>query len=369
MRVLVLARANYVLAARRVDLLREGGHSVKFLSLHTEGALTDAEGLPHFGSMPVRFAASFPVIKAKIRQFRPDLIDAHGATSYGFLAALSSGRVPLLLTLYGTDLYDHSVGSRMFTTMASVALSRANLIYGSSSAILDHAGPFYEQLDSKRSVFLPWGIPLGEPVPRAAAEGVRQSLGTSQEAFVAIHPRRLAPHWRIDWILDRLEEFGKMTGRRVELWLAYPPPTRAEEGVLDEIRDQAMEQDVVVRELGPLSHRRLMEHLAAADAFVCAAPAEMLANSFLEAMYHGATPVVTRVPAFEEASMWCGATVRMVDPDDAKGYCKELAVVSGYNASAKERIDIGNREAVKKYADDRECLRQLLAIATERLGL
>lgn len=369
MRILVLARANYVLAARRADLLRQEGHVVRLLSLHVSGALTECDALGGRGPIAARMIAAVPRINRAIARFRPDLVDAHGATSYGFLASVTARKVPWMLTLYGTDLYDHASGSRVLTWMASRALRQATVIYGSTPAIFDHVESMVGPVDLNRRISMPWGIPLGEPVAQAVADDIRCALGTPVGAFVAVHPRRLSAHWRLEWIIDRLADVASSSRRDVELWLIYPAPTRPEHLLLQRLIERAARTRVRLRDLGPLPYDRLMEHLAAADVFVCAARNEMLANSFLESMYQGATPVVSRVRAFEEASRWHGATVGLADADDVGQWNAELSKVAGRDESAKSIVATRNRAAVVEHADDRSRVHLLLASVAHRLGL
>jgi L-malate glycosyltransferase len=370
MKILLLARANYLLAARRADLLRDEGHDVLFLSAHTNGSLTEAEALFGRGPMPLRLFASVPTTRLAIRKFKPDLIDAHGATSYGALAALAARDTPWILTLYGTDVYFQARRNPLLKFIASQSLRHADLLYGSSSAVFEDVRALVDNRDIETCIFHPWGIPLGEPVTAEEAQRTRHERGTPPSSFVAIHPRRLSSHWRVDWIVDRLKELALSSEKRVELWLVYPPPsTRREQMLLDELLQQAKGGLVTIRPLGHLPHRELMVHLAAADAFVCAARNEMLASSFLESMYHGAIPVVTRVPAFEEASKWEGATVSLANQNDPEAFLSALRTISEYDPSTRRRVNEGNRKAVRSRADERECLRSLLASASIKLGL
>jgi L-malate glycosyltransferase len=367
MRLLVLARANYVLAARRVDLYKEEGHTVKLLSFHTRGALTEVQHLGYSGPMSVSFLTAVPAVRREIERFKPDLIDAHGATSYGFLAALAAGRRPWMLTLYGTDVYDHAGSNKLLAHMASLALRRANLIYGSSPYVLDAAQNLSASVRADKCIFLPWGIPLGDPVSTTVVTNVRNQLGTPESAFVAIHPRRLSEHWRLDWILGGLQQLGSHIGRAVELWLAYPPPTKAEQQLLDDLEHRAAGEMVTIRKLGQLPYRTLMEHLASADVFVCAARQEMLANSFLESLYYGAVPVVARLMPFEQASQWDDVHFELFDPDDPKEFLAALLRIANYDEGTILRINAGNALAVRRNASERDCLTQLLHAAGEML--
>ncbi len=57
------------------------------------------------GSLPakIRFLRLLPEIRHAIRTFKPDLLHAHYASSYGFLAALSFFR-PMIISVWGSDI-------------------------------------------------------------------------------------------------------------------------------------------------------------------------------------------------------------------------------------------------------------------------
>lgn len=362
-RIAVLAKAGYRLAERRVDLLLELGYDAKLFSLHSS-APHAPEQYRRLQSLPTLLQRATRLTR-ELRSYAPDITDAHGATSYGPIAALTKPpHSRLLLTLYGTDLYTHASQSSLATAAARMSLRRADLVYASS----DDLKPLADQIANvnleDRWLARPWGIPVSHQSSPDARDRVRQHHGTTSESFVAIHPRRLSEHWRIDFLIDRLSAFSAHSRRQVELWLIYPSPTPLETQILQELRERANDRGLTVRAIGPLHYDALVDHFRAADVFLCAATKEMLANSFLEAMLHGSIPVVTAVPAFTEAQRWSPNGVVTLDPYDPAPWEAALARISRADPCELQQWQKANSAAVRHNADEEETIRQLLA----RLG-
>ena len=362
-----MGRANYALVKLRTEALQALGHEVTVASLHTDGALLDSYPLAGRGPRPLRLLLAIRNARRLLRQLHPDIVDAHGATSYGLIAALAAGTTPYLLTIHGTDLYDHANDSRILAAFAKTALRRARWLYASSESILVDVERFIGPIDPSSTRCFPFGIPLRDDILHDDVGAIREQLTTPENAFVVIHPRQISNHWRLEWIVDRLGELTERSDRQVELWLVYTSPSAAQTEYLRQILARCQDANVAVRDIGPLPYEDLMRHLAASDVFVCAARREMLANSFLEAMYYGALPVVSDVDAFRTAARWDGANVHLVSPDDELGWRGALDAVASLAPEKRRIAAAGNRTAVIENAELMTVVNRLFTSLTENV--
>lgn len=78
--------------------------------------------------MKIQFITLLPEVKRAIKDFKPDIVHAHYATSYGLLGALS-GFKPLFISLWGSDVYQFPEKSLFHAALLRFNLSRAERIF------------------------------------------------------------------------------------------------------------------------------------------------------------------------------------------------------------------------------------------------
>src|SRR5206468_12973365 len=104
----------------------------------------------------LRCPLATPALRAALRAFDPDLVDAHFVPNYGTLAALA-GRRPLSITAWGSDLLlrDSAWFQR---ARARWVLGRAELVIADSGNLAAAARAL--GAEPSRVHAIPWGIEL-----------------------------------------------------------------------------------------------------------------------------------------------------------------------------------------------------------------
>lgn len=82
-----------------------------------------------------------PVLRQLIRRLRPALVHAHYATSYGLLGVLSGGR-PLIISLWGSDVFEWPHKSILHRALLRFNLRYANVLCATSQGLADAARPY-----------------------------------------------------------------------------------------------------------------------------------------------------------------------------------------------------------------------------------
>lgn len=77
----------------------------------------------------------FPQIKKVIKEFKPDIIHSHYASSYGVLGALS-GFHPFVLSVWGSDVYRFPHKSFLHKALIKFSLRKADVILSTSEAMV-----------------------------------------------------------------------------------------------------------------------------------------------------------------------------------------------------------------------------------------
>jgi len=79
----------------------------------------------------LQYLRAVPQLKKVIRHFKPDIVHAHFATSYGLLGALS-GFHPFILSVWGADIFDFPLKSVLHKGLIKYNLSQADRVLSTS---------------------------------------------------------------------------------------------------------------------------------------------------------------------------------------------------------------------------------------------
>ena len=103
------------------------------------------------------YIAFLPKVKAVIKEFQPNILHAHYASSYGLLGALS-GFHPYIISAWGTDVMKFPHKNFITKQIIKYNLKSANAICATSHTIEKHI----HQLINKKVEVIPFGVDLTE---------------------------------------------------------------------------------------------------------------------------------------------------------------------------------------------------------------
>jgi glycosyltransferase involved in cell wall biosynthesis len=84
----------------------------------------------------LRYLQTLPKVREVINEFKPDIVHAHFATSYGLLGALS-GFHPFILSVWGADIFDFPLKSFLHKTLIKYNLSQADRVLSTSHVMAE----------------------------------------------------------------------------------------------------------------------------------------------------------------------------------------------------------------------------------------
>lgn len=126
--------------------------SVKVISLGLGSNVIRAEQSSY---QKLRYFNALPKLRQLIKDFRPDIVHAHYATSYGLLGALS-GFHPYLLSVWGSDVFDFPNVSFIHRWMLKLNLMCANKVLSTSNIMALETNKY----TTKTIEVTPFGIDL-----------------------------------------------------------------------------------------------------------------------------------------------------------------------------------------------------------------
>ena len=110
--------------------------------------------LPH-ALLKVLYVFSLPALKSAIRKFKPDIVHAHYASSYGYLGALS-GFHPFVISVWGTDVYQFPNISPIHKAIFNYNIKNADWLCSTSETMASEI----KKYTSKEITVIPFGIEL-----------------------------------------------------------------------------------------------------------------------------------------------------------------------------------------------------------------
>lgn len=166
----------------------------------------------------VRYIMSLQYLKKIIVLEKPDIVHAHYASSYGFLGALS-GFHPLIISVWGSDVYDFPNKLSICKYILKYSLSKADRILSTSYVMAKETGRYTNQ----HIEITPFGVDIAlfKPIDRVADTG----------QFIVGVVKTLAPKYGIDVLIyafARLLECNCNKGRYIVLHIVGDGPNRKE---------------------------------------------------------------------------------------------------------------------------------------------
>ena len=327
MRIAIIGRANYPIIQRRAEAFQKRGHDVHIISLHPgeiPGCVTHTVApSPLLNKFKLHYLGSISQISKLIKQINPDVVDIHGVSSYGIYALLPL-RKPIVVTVYGPDIYDHAAHSVLLRQVVKRILLRADMIVGSTPVIRDYITNVVgldvgDKLQTRRG---------GIDVPRILRDAeqrrhaIRQEFGVAPHTRVVLHSRHIAELWRVKTLVRSIPLVIK-NHPNTEFWFAFPPPNAAGERLLARLKEMVQEMGMTghVRFLGHHPYDRMISIMHASDIYVCIGKNDLLAASIQEAACAGLIPILSDLPAYHELiqDQVNGFYVSNVTPENVAG--------------------------------------------------
>jgi len=136
----------------------------------------------------IRYLSALKDLKQCIKQFQPDILHAHYASSFGLLGTLS-GFHPFILSVWGSDVYDFPKISFLHKRILKYNLSKADQILSTSHIMAKETKKYTD----KPIEVTPFGVDVNLFKKHGPA--------SSSEAFVVGNVKTLSPKYGIDVLI------------------------------------------------------------------------------------------------------------------------------------------------------------------------
>jgi len=227
-------------------------------------------------------------VRRLVNLIKPDIVDGHYITVYGFLAACS-GFHPLVISAWGSDILIHPKRNCIFRTITEYTLRKADMVTCDSEIARDGLTKLDTQ-PAKIKVILK-GVDTRQFSRQHINEELRTRLGISGAPAI-VSTRSLEPIYNVEMLI-----------RAIPLVLNQTPEAKfilAGDGKQRKhLENLAISLGVSdsIRFIGRVLHSELPEYLAISDIYVSTSLSDTSHISLQEAMACQLAPVVTDIPA------------------------------------------------------------------------
>ena len=291
MRLAFLSIGRHIHTERWIRWFAERGHECHLLTVQPG----DVEGVAvhdiraGFGPKPLRYAASLAVVRRRLARIRPDLLNTHFLTGYGYWGHFS-GFHPNVLTVWGDDVYVTPFETKLKNRLARLALTSCEALTGDSADILSRAVEL--GADPDRAFRVLWGVDFERFRPADAA-AARAAYGFAPDDIVYFSPRSFTqPYYNIDIVIKAAAQVLLAEPRARFLFAGY-------EGDPDPFWARAENAGIggVSKFIGRIPHAEFADALNASDVFISVPSVDATAVSLLEAMACGCAIIVSSLPS------------------------------------------------------------------------
>lgn len=263
-------------------------------------------------------------LRALLRSLEPALVHAHYATSYGLLGALAGAR-PLIVSMWGSDVYEWPTKGPLHRAMLRFNLTRATVLCATSRGLADAARPY---APPGRSIEVtPFGVDLSRFAPGPERSGP-VVIGTA---------RGLEWRYGIDLLI---RAFAMLPDRDARLVIVGEGPQRAEYEAL--VKELGLEGRVELP--GWVDPAEIPGVYRGFDVFVAPSRLEAFGVAVLEAAACGVPAVVSSVGGLPEV-VEHQVTGLVVPPEDPRAIADALRTLVA-DAEARRRMGAAARRFV-----------------------
>ncbi len=287
-----------------------------------------------FGKL--KYLTAVSTLRTIVKKWKPDVVHAHYATSYGLLGALS-GHQPFFISVWGSDIFEFPTKSSIHKKAISGILSRATKIFSASEILAVKT----RVLTKKEVVVIPFGIDTDLFSEKKISDSTEIVIGTVKS---------LETVYGIDILIKAFAEVFKLRPQ-LNLQLQIVGGGSQEQN-LKSLAEQLMLGNAITF-IGKIPFDYLPEYYQRFDIFANLSRSESFGVSVLEAMSTTLPVVVTSTGGLNEiVTSDCGIHVSVENVDEAASAL--LFLVD--NKSKRIQLGKAGRARVKQLYDWNTCV-------------
>lgn len=235
----------------------------------------------------LRYLSNSGILKKKLREYGPDILHAHYATSYGMLGAKTDFK-PYMISVWGSDVYDFPKTSALHKNLVKRVLAKADMICSTSHCMRQETLKYtHNTID-----IVPFGVDTELFTP------MESDLSKKEEITFGII-KSLEKKYGIDLLILAFNEVLKRyPQKKLKLKIVGDGSKR------EEYKKLCRELHIAdkVEFTGKVPHEDVIKQHHSIDIFVCLSvlDSESFGVSLVEAMSCGKPVIASDVAGFKE---------------------------------------------------------------------
>lgn len=348
MRICFVGPANSAHIIKWCTWFTNHGHEVHVISF-SQGDITNTTvhvidaGVTAQSSdfVKIKYLLSGKQIKKLIDEIKPDIVNAHYATSYGTALALS-GVKEYVLSVWGSDIYDFPKKSPLHRALLKYSLWKAPHLFSTSKAMAREAAKYTK----KEFEITPFGVDmiLFNPDKRTRPK--------NEPPFIVGTVKGLSDKYGIADIL-RAVAYVRQEGKLpIKLRIAGKGPQEKEyKGLAKELGI-----DDITTWLGFISQEQAAQEWANMDIAIVPSTLESFGVSAVEAQACGTAVIITDIPGLMEATE-PGKSSVVVHKNSPEEIAREIVKLSVYNT--RQHYERNGLDYVRRNYELNDCFRKI----------
>lgn len=248
----------------------------------------------------------FRKLKRACKSFKPDIIHAHYASSYGLLASFL-GRHPLLISMWGSDIFDFPKANRLNRIILERNFKNADYLFSTSHAMAIEA----KKYTSKNINVVPFGVNLNQ--------FSKQERATTPEIVIGI-VKTLEPNYGIRFLIAAFKILKDDLPNQ-SLRLIIAGEGSEEQALKDQVKSLGLQKHVAFR--GYIKNDKVAACFNQMDIAVIPSLEESFGVSAVEAAACELPVVATRVGGLPEVIIE-GVTGLLCEPGNVEDLTAKL---------------------------------------------
>jgi glycosyltransferase involved in cell wall biosynthesis len=275
---------------------------------------------------------ALPKIKALHQAFKPDIVHAHYAYSYGLLGALC-GFSNYMISVWGTDVYVSPKSNHASRKMLKYSLSKADVIFSTS-----HDMARETKLYTNKPIQI---IPFGVTVEDFNADASK----FDQEGLVFSTAKSLRPVYNIPLVIKVFKDLNREpSNSEIKLFIAGDGPQMS---LCRDIAGDLIGQSIFFE--GAVLHKKMPKFFHNKHVLINIPESESFGVSVLEASASGMAVIATNRGGLPEVCL-NGETGILIDEPFEENLRTAMEHMIDDRAQTKKMAQNGRRFVADKYA-------------------
>lgn len=355
MKICFLAPANNYHTKKWCKWFTENGNEVhvvsfidaeiKNVSVHfVETGVSTESG----DSQKIKYLLKAKEVKRIVNEINPDIVNAHYATSYGTVAAIS-GLKGYILSVWGSDVYDFPQKSPLHKAMLKFSLAKAKYIFSTSKAMAIETNKY----TNKKIEITPFGVDMDlfNPNKKDSLKNIN-----ADGQFVVGTVKALTPKYGIDYLIKAVS-IVKYEHPEIPIFLRIAGRGEKEA----EYKKLAIVEgiDDITTWLGFISQEDAAKEWANMDLAII--PSTLESESFgvsaVEAEACGTPVIISDIPGLMEAT-WPGQSSFVVERKNERALANAIVSLF-YDEEKRKSMAIAGHEYVESRFEVNSCFKAI----------